>query len=228
MGELLIAAFPGEEAEAAKKHISSPVHKLVTVLYGVLFPVCTKLFEANPADEYVQKWLSETHDALQKVRAVMAQIKLQHVVYESAAALLDVVECVFDLVVAIGKGAEIVASPNECSQQKSIQLMSSFTSLLSKARALASQDELCRVASDSFRNSPFLASDGKLMMKLKEAVKQELSAVVTPVLRLWRLQGFPRRAHSPPHHCKQRDGNAGVGHQSGGLWEGVPGGAAHS
>ena len=110
MGVLLIAVFPGEEAEAAKKHVSQPVIKLVRVLYGVLYPVCMELFESTASFEWVQEWLSRTHDVRQKVGAVMAQVKMQHAVYESASTLLDVVECAFDLTVAIGQGAEIAAA----------------------------------------------------------------------------------------------------------------------
>ena len=192
MGELLTGAFPGEEAAVSKKHIRTPVHKLLSVLYGVLFPVCNQLFEAKASDEYVQKWLSTTHDARQKVGAIMAQIKLQHAVYESAEEMLQVVECTFDLVNAIVEGAELVASKDECSQQKSIQLRGLFISVLDTAEKLAPKDELCRSAHAHFRNSPFLASDGKLMSKLNASVKKELHAVVTPlVVGFGAFSGFP-------------------------------------
>ena len=191
MGELLTGAFPGEEAAVSKKHIGTPVHKLLTVLYGVLFPMCTQLFEANASDDFVQKWLGTTHDVRQKVGAVMVQINLQHAVYESADEMLQVVECTFGLVDAIVQGAEVVASEDECSQQKSIQVKGMFASVLDKAEKLAPKDELCRLA-HHFRNSPFLASDGKLMSKLNAPVTKELHEVLTPlVVGVGAFSGFP-------------------------------------
>ena len=164
--------------------------KLLDLVHGALFSLCSVLFVPDASDDLVKQWLARELDRYHKVNALMEYMCQAAGFFHHVSDKFAKCTCIVGIVQWLIQSQECTVG--SWSQRECTALLASLSQLTTQAAQHASTDELCRMV-ETLGRSPYFSREGRLMSQLLLAQSCEMETLIEPIVKGFQVfQDFPK------------------------------------